>query len=115
MKMERCKNPWNKECKNNDIEVYILVKGAKRPVCKRCWNKIADGNVEWQSVAATILGGIGNLPGAMFGGLILGVLEMLGSAYISTAWKDVFVFLILILVLILRPTGLFGEKIADKV
>ena len=56
-----------------------------------------------------------DLPGAMFGGLILGVLEMFGSAYISTAWKDVFVFLILILVLILRPNGLFGEKLAEKV
>jgi branched-chain amino acid transport system permease protein len=72
-------------------------------------------NYGLKAFTATILGGIGNLPGAMFGGLILGVLEMLGSAYISTAWKDVFVFLILILVLILRPTGLFGEKIAEKV
>jgi branched-chain amino acid transport system permease protein len=72
-------------------------------------------NYGLKAFTATILGGIGNLPGAMFGGLILGVLEMLGSAYISTAWKDVFVFLILILVLILRPNGLFGEKIAEKV
>jgi len=68
-----------------------------------------------KAFTATILGGIGNIPGAMFGGLILGVVEMLASAYISTAWKDVFVFLILILVLIFRPTGLFGEKIAEKV
>ena len=72
-------------------------------------------NYGLKAFTATILGGIGNLPGAMFGGLILGVLEMLGSAYISTAWKDVFVFLILILVLIFRPTGLFGEKTAEKV
>jgi branched-chain amino acid transport system permease protein len=72
-------------------------------------------NYGLKAFTATILGGIGNLPGAMFGGLILGVLEMLGSVYISTAWKDVFVFLILILVLILRPNGLFGEKIAEKV
>jgi branched-chain amino acid transport system permease protein len=68
-----------------------------------------------KAFTATILGGIGNIPGAMFGGLILGVVEMLGSAYLSTAWKDVFVFLILILVLIFRPTGLFGEKVAEKV
>jgi branched-chain amino acid transport system permease protein len=68
-----------------------------------------------KAFTATILGGIGNIPGAMFGGLILGVVEMLGSAYVSTAWKDVFVFLILILVLIFRPTGLFGEKLAEKV
>ena len=58
-----------------------------------------------KAFTATILGGIGNLPGAMFGGLILGVLEMLGAAYVSQTWKDVFVFLILILVLIVRPTG----------
>ncbi len=72
-------------------------------------------NYGLKAFTATILGGIGNLPGAMFGGLILGVLEMLGSVYISTSWKDVFVFLILILVLIFRPNGLFGEKIAEKV
>ncbi|HNT58113.1 MAG TPA: branched-chain amino acid ABC transporter permease, partial [Syntrophales bacterium] len=72
-------------------------------------------NYGLKAFTATILGGIGNLPGAMFGGLILGVLEMFGAAYISAAWKDVFVFLILILVLIFRPTGLFGEKVAEKV
>jgi branched-chain amino acid transport system permease protein len=72
-------------------------------------------NYGLKAFTATILGGIGNLPGAMFGGLILGVIEMLGGAYISAAWKDVFVFLILILVLIFRPTGLFGEKTAEKV
>ncbi len=68
-----------------------------------------------KAFTATILGGIGNLPGAMFGGLILGVLEMLGAAYVSQTWKDVFVFLILILVLIARPTGIFGERVAEKV
>ena len=72
-------------------------------------------NYGLKAFTATILGGIGNLPGAMFGGLILGLLEMFGAAYVSAAWKDVFVFLILILVLIFRPTGLFGEKIAEKV
>lgn len=72
-------------------------------------------NYGLKAFTATILGGIGNLPGAMLGGLILGTLEMLGGAYISSAWKDVFVFLILILVLIFRPTGLLGEKIAEKV
>jgi len=68
-----------------------------------------------KAFTATIMGGIGNIPGAMFGGLILGILEMLGAAYISSAWKDVFVFLILILVLIFRPTGIFGERVAEKV
>ncbi|MCX5852774.1 MAG: branched-chain amino acid ABC transporter permease [Deltaproteobacteria bacterium] len=72
-------------------------------------------NYGLKAFTATILGGIGNIPGAMFGGLLLGVLEMLGAAYISAAWKDVFVFIILILVLIFRPTGIFGETTAEKV
>jgi branched-chain amino acid transport system permease protein len=72
-------------------------------------------NYGLKAFIASILGGIGNIPGAMFGGLILGVLEMLGAVYISAAWKDVFVFIILILVLIFRPTGLFGETVAEKV
>ena len=63
---------------------------------------------------AAILGGIGNIPGAMIGGLILGVSEALASAYIAVAWKDVVAFLVLILILIIRPTGLLGERTADK-
>jgi len=76
---------------------------------------IMGWNYGLKAFTATILGGIGNIPGAMLGGLLLGILEMLGSVYISTAYKDVFVFLILILVLIFRPTGILGEKIAEKV
>jgi branched-chain amino acid transport system permease protein len=72
-------------------------------------------NYGLKAFTASVLGGIGNIPGAMVGGLILGVLEMLGAAYISAAWKDVFVFIILILVLIFRPTGILGEKTAEKV
>ena len=72
-------------------------------------------NYGLKAFTASVLGGIGNIPGAMLGGLILGVLEMLGAAYISAAWKDVFVFIILILVLIFRPTGILGEKQAEKV
>jgi len=68
-----------------------------------------------RAFTATIMGGIGNIPGAMIGGIILGILEMLGAGYISAAWKDVFVFVVLIAVLIFRPTGLIGEKKAEKV
>ena len=63
---------------------------------------------------AAILGGIGNIPGAMIGGVLLGVIEALGAAYISVAWKDAIAFLVLILILIFRPTGLLGERVADK-
>ncbi len=68
-----------------------------------------------KAFTAAILGGIGNIPGAMVGGLILGVVEALGAGYLSASWKDALAFLILILILIFRPTGLLGERVADKV
>ena len=51
----------------------------------------------------------------MIGGVLLGVIEALGAAYISVAWKDAIAFLVLILILIFRPTGLLGERVADKI
>ena len=68
-----------------------------------------------KAFTAAILGGIGNIPGAMVGGLLLGVIEALGAAYISIAWKDAIAFCVLILILIVRPTGLLGERVADKI
>ncbi len=68
-----------------------------------------------KAFTAAILGGIGNIPGAMVGGLILGVIEALGAAYISVAWKDAIAFFVLIVILIVRPTGLLGERVADKI
>jgi branched-chain amino acid transport system permease protein len=68
-----------------------------------------------KAFTAAVLGGIGNIPGAMLGGFILGLVESLGASYISSEYKDVFAFLILIGVLILRPSGLLGEKIPEKV
>ncbi len=63
---------------------------------------------------AAILGGIGNVPGAMLGGMLLGIIETLGSGYISPQWKDVIAYVILIIILIVRPTGLLGERVAEK-
>jgi branched-chain amino acid transport system permease protein len=68
-----------------------------------------------KAFTATIMGGIGNIPGAMIGGILLGLLEALFEGYVSGQWKNVFVFLILIIILIVRPTGLIGEKVAEKV
>ncbi|MBN1180359.1 MAG: branched-chain amino acid ABC transporter permease [Anaerolineae bacterium] len=64
---------------------------------------------------AAILGGIGNIPGAMLGGMMLGIIETLGSGYLSPQWKDVIAYAILIIILIFRPTGLLGERVAEKV
>ena len=68
-----------------------------------------------KAFTAAILGGIGNIPGAMLGGILLGVIEAMGAAYISMAWKDAIAFAVLILILIVRPTGLLGERVADKI
>ena len=68
-----------------------------------------------KAFTAAILGGIGNIPGAMVGGILLGVIEAMGAAYLSFAWKDAIAFLVLILILIVRPTGLLGERVAEKV
>lgn len=67
-----------------------------------------------KAFTAAILGGIGNIPGAMLGGLLLGVIEAMSAAYISIAWKDAIAFFVLILILIIRPTGILGERVADK-
>lgn len=64
---------------------------------------------------AAVLGGIGNIPGAMLGGFVLGIVESLGTTLISATYKDVIAFVILIVVLIVRPWGLLGEKEPEKV
>jgi len=68
-----------------------------------------------KAFAAAVLGGIGSIPGAMFGGIFLGVAETLGIASGLSKYKDAFAFTILIIVLLFRPTGLFGRKISKKV
>ncbi|MFQ5455770.1 MAG: branched-chain amino acid ABC transporter permease [Nitrospirota bacterium] len=68
-----------------------------------------------KAFTAAVLGGIGNIPGAILGGFLLGIVESFGAAYISSEYKDAFAFLILILVLIIKPTGLLGEKVSEKV
>lgn len=68
-----------------------------------------------KAFTAAILGGIGNIPGAMLGGVLLGVIEAMGAAYVSLAYKDAIAFVVLILILIVRPTGLLGERVAEKV
>lgn len=68
-----------------------------------------------KAFTAAVLGGIGNIPGAMLGGLLIGLLEGLGAGYISSEWKNVFAFFVLILILLFRPSGLLGSRVVKKV
>jgi branched-chain amino acid transport system permease protein len=62
-----------------------------------------------RAFTAAVLGGIGNLPGAMLGGLLIGLIESLGGQYLQVRWTDVIIFSILVIVLVFRPTGLLGR------
>jgi len=68
-----------------------------------------------KAFVAAVFGGIGSIPGAMIGGILLGIIQILSSAYISTQLADAIVFLILILVLLIKPTGIMGKKLHEKV
>jgi len=68
-----------------------------------------------KAFTAAVFGGIGSIPGAMVGGILLGVIEILGKAYVSTELGDAFVFAVLIVVLLVKPTGLLGKVVHEKV
>jgi branched-chain amino acid transport system permease protein len=67
-----------------------------------------------RAFTAAVLGGIGNIPGAMAGGLIIGLLEAFSAGYVSSRWTDVIVFAVLIGTLVIKPTGLFGERVVER-
>ena len=64
-----------------------------------------------KAFSAAVLGGIGNLRGALLGGLLLGVMENYGQALFGTQWRDVVAFVLLVVVLLFRPTGILGESL----
>ena len=68
-----------------------------------------------KAFVAAVFGGIGSIPGAMIGGILLGIIENLAKAYISSQLSDAIVFSVLIIVLLVRPTGILGKKINEKV
>ena len=72
-------------------------------------------SVGMKTFAAAVLGGVGSLPGAMLGGILLGVIENLSKAYISSTLSDAIVFGVLIVVLLVKPTGLLGKAMREKV
>ncbi len=68
-----------------------------------------------KAFVAAVVGGIGNIQGAVVGGLLIGMVEMFGAAYLTPDLRDVYVFSILIFVLLVKPTGIFGKVVAEKV
>lgn len=68
-----------------------------------------------KAFTAAVLGGIGSLPGAMFGGIFLGLVESMGASYISSEYKDAYAFAVLIVVLLIKPSGIFGKTTEEKV
>ena len=80
------------------------------------------GNVQYnmgylfgiKAFTAAVVGGIGSIPGAMLGGLLLGLLEAIGTQFVGSSWKDVFAFGLLIIILILRPNGLLGKTEVER-
>lgn len=68
-----------------------------------------------KAFTAAVFGGIGSIPGAMLGGILLGIIEIFSKSYISTALSDAIVFAVLIIVLLVKPTGILGKKITEKV
>ena len=68
-----------------------------------------------KAFTAAVFGGIGSIPGALIGGILLGIIEILGRAYISSQLSDAIVFSVLIIVLLVKPTGILGKKIHEKV
>ncbi len=68
-----------------------------------------------KAFTAAVLGGIGSIPGAMFGGIFLGFAESISAGYISSEYKDAYAFAVLIIVLLIKPSGIFGRKTEEKV
>jgi branched-chain amino acid transport system permease protein len=68
-----------------------------------------------KAFVAAVLGGIGNIPGAVLGGLVMGVAEVMVVGYLSPTWRDAIAFVLLILILLIRPSGLLGQPPAEKV
>jgi len=72
------------------------------------------GMVTIKAMIASIVGGLGSLPGAVLGSMLLGVLETIVAGYVSSNYRDLFSFLVLIIILLFYPNGLMGKRVEEK-
>ena len=107
---------------NKVISATFMIGAALAAIAGILYAMNAGGKVHFfmgfmpgmKAFIAAVLGGIGNIPGAVVGGLVLGLAEALGAGYISSEYQDVFAFVVLVVVLIFRPSGLLGQRTADR-
>ncbi|MFZ0530528.1 MAG: branched-chain amino acid ABC transporter permease [Propionicimonas sp.] len=107
----------------NQVIMAAFAVGAALAAIAGVAHGLRYGNIDFRmgfmaglkAFTAAVLGGIGNIYGAVVGGLVLGVVESLAATYLgTTAWKDVWAFILLILVLVFRPQGILGAKVVDR-
>ncbi len=91
------------------------ISGSMMGVYYQRVDTLMGSSVGLKSFAAAVLGGMGSVPGAVFGGFVIGILETLFAAYVSSGYRDAVAFVILMVVLIVRPSGFFGQKSINKV
>ena len=92
--------------------------GVASVVYALCYNTIyfqMGFRVGIDAFTAAVLGGIGNLPGALLGGVSIGIIRALSDQYVATQWTNTVVFCVLILVLVFRPSGILGARVREKV
>lgn len=89
--------------------------GVMMGIYFNAWWPLMGFSAGLKAFSAAVLGGIGSIPGAMLGGITLGLVEILGSAYIASSYRDAIAFGILIVVLLIKPSGLLGRKMEQKV
>lgn len=107
---------------NTVISLVFLIGGALGGIAG-VLNGLYYGSIKYnmgflpgiKAFTAAVLGGIGNIKGAMVGGFILGIVETLAAGYISSENKDIIAFVILIIVLLFKPSGIFGEELTEKI
>ena len=78
------------------------------------WDATMGYNAGVKAFAAAVLGGIGSVPGAMLGGVVLGVAETLGAGYVSSQYRDGLGYAVMIAVILFRPSGLLGKSVSQK-